>query len=164
MLDWLHTSVCWHSCCSLSAYRLHLLPKVAWQVSIRRISRDHERPGFGSSLACLSVVSRELLESSDVRVIQDEATRHRIDPVQSGFLKLLFDESTLKPLGTQVIGEHASKLIHVALGAILSNQGLEFFPARFHSSIQGALYKETINDAILRKRASIGKLDLTLTA
>lgn len=137
---------------------------MAWQVSIRRISRDHGRPGFGSLLACLSVVSRELLESSDVRVIQDEATRHRIDPVQSGFLKLLFDESTLKPLGTQVIGEHASKLIHVALGAILSNQGLEFFPARFHSSIQGALYKETINDAILRKRASIGKLDLTLTA
>jgi hypothetical protein len=109
-------------------------------------------------------VSRELLESSDVRVIQDEATRHRIDPVQSGFLKLLFDESTLKPLSTQVIGEHASKLIHVALGAILSNQGLEFFPARFHSSIQGTLCKETINDAILRKRASIGKLDLTLTA
>lgn len=99
------------------------------------------------------------------RALYSQNTRRQTIGDSSGFLKLLFEESTLKLLGAHVIGEHASELIHVALSAILSNQGLEFFNnACFNYPTLGSFYKEATYDAILRKRASSVESGLPLTA
>ncbi|HKY33527.1 MAG TPA: Si-specific NAD(P)(+) transhydrogenase [Candidatus Polarisedimenticolia bacterium] len=46
---------------------------------------------------------------------------------EHGFLKLVFDRETMTLLGTHVIGESASELVHVGLTAMLAGQGADLF-------------------------------------
>lgn len=70
---------------------------------------------------------------------------------RSGFLKLLFDRTTMKLLGAHAIGEQATELIHIGLVAMLIGEGAELFNlACFNYPTLSDLYKHAAYDAILQ--------------
>jgi NAD(P) transhydrogenase len=76
--------------------------------------------------------------------------RGRIIGDEDGFLKLIFHRETLKLLGAHVIGEQATELIHIAVMAMLTDQGATLFEqACFNIPTLGSLYKAATINALL---------------
>jgi NAD(P) transhydrogenase len=76
--------------------------------------------------------------------------RGRIIGDEDGFLKLIFHRESLKLLGAHVIGEQATELIHIAVMAMLTDQGASLFEHTcFNVPTLGSLYKTATINAML---------------
>lgn len=81
--------------------------------------------------------------------------RGQIIGAETGFLKLLFEQDSMKLLGVHVIGEQATELVHIGLMALQSGATAELFiETCFNYPTLGELYKYATYDA-LGKRAKL---------
>ena len=72
--------------------------------------------------------------------------------VDSGFLKLIFQQSDMKLLGVHVIGEQATEVVHIGLVALMAGGGAELFlNTCFNYPTLGDLYKLATTDALLKR-------------
>jgi NAD(P) transhydrogenase len=78
-----------------------------------------------------------------------------------GFLKLLFHEDDMEPLGVHMIGEQATELVHVGLTALLTGSGADpFINSCYNYPTLTEVYKYASYDALghraarLRERAA----------
>lgn len=82
----------------------------------------------------------------------EKNARGQIIGEQSGFLKLLFHEESMRLLGVHLIGEQATELIHVGLTALLLNAKAEvFIQSCYNYPTLTELYKYAAYDALGRK-------------
>jgi NAD(P) transhydrogenase len=71
---------------------------------------------------------------------------------RTGFLKLVFDQSSMKLLGVHVIGELASEVVHIGLMALMTGGTAELFlDTCFNYPTLGDMYKLATADALLKK-------------
>lgn len=70
-----------------------------------------------------------------------------------GFLKLVFTRDDMRLVGTHVIGEQASELVHIGLTAMLMNQGADLFiQTCYNYPTLSEAYKYATYDAMGRKQ------------
>jgi NAD(P) transhydrogenase len=82
----------------------------------------------------------------------EKNARGQIIGEQSGLLKLLFHEETMRLLGVHMLGEQATELIHVGLTALLLNAGAEIFiQSCYNYPTLTELFKYAAYDALGRK-------------
>ena len=84
------------------------------------------------------------------RCSYDANARGRIVGDANGFLKLIFRRGDMRLLGVHVLGEQATELIHIAVMAMLTDQGTNLFEqACFNVPTLGSLYKTATVNALL---------------
>jgi NAD(P) transhydrogenase len=75
-----------------------------------------------------------------------------------GFLKLVFLREDMKLIGTHVIGEMASELVHIGLVAMLAGKGADLFiETCFNYPTLSETYKYATYDALNRKKMEAKK-------
>ena len=85
------------------------------------------------------------------RASYSQCARGEIIGDQTGFLKLLFRRDDMKLLGTHIIGEQASEVIHIGVVAMLSESTSELFNRScFNFPTLGDLYKVATYDAMVK--------------
>jgi NAD(P) transhydrogenase len=85
------------------------------------------------------------------RALYSQCARGEIIGDQTGFLKLLFRCNDMKLLGTHIIGEQASEVIHIGVVAMLSESTSELFNRScFNFPTLGDLYKVATYDAMVK--------------
>lgn len=78
--------------------------------------------------------------------------RGQIIGEQFGFLKLIFRRDDMRLIGTHVIGESASELVHIGLTAMLADQGAELFlQTCYNYPTLSEAYKYATYDALRRR-------------
>ncbi|HLJ92835.1 MAG TPA: FAD-dependent oxidoreductase, partial [Gemmataceae bacterium] len=101
--------------------------------------------------------SEESLTQQKIPYIVGKATyeknaRGQIIGEQSGLLKLIFHEETMRLLGVHMIGEQATELIHVGLTALLLKAGAEIFiQSCYNYPTLTEMYKYAAYDALGRR-------------
>ena len=98
--------------------------------------------------------TEESLQKSGIPYVVGRASygvnaRGQIIGDETGFLKLLFERSTMRLVGVHVIGEQATELVHIGLTALLSNADVEvFIRACFNYPTLSELYKYAAYSAL----------------
>ncbi len=83
--------------------------------------------------------------------------RGQIIGAETGFLKLLFEQESMKLLGVHVIGEQATELVHIGLMALQSNATADLFiETCFNYPTLGELYKYATYDALGKRAKQLG--------
>src|SRR5258708_10594559 len=76
------------------------------------------------------------------RANYQENARGRIIGDLDGFLKLLFRQDDLKLIGVHIMGDLATEVVHIGLGAMMCNASADLFDdACFNLPTLGVLYK-----------------------
>ena len=89
-----------------------------------------------------------------------ENARGEIIGEQHGFLKLVFSKPDLMLIGTHVIGEQASELVHIGLTAMLAHQGADLFiQTCYNYPTLAEAYKYAAYDAmgVLDREKAVGQ-------
>jgi NAD(P) transhydrogenase len=85
------------------------------------------------------------------RASYGQCARGEIIGDQIGFLKLLFQRKDMKLLGTHIIGEQASEVVHIGVVAMLSESTGDLFNRScFNFPTLGDLYKIATYDAMVK--------------